>query len=97
MEPTQNGYKFIKEIASTTKAKAWHIKVNGISYQVVCAPYPRLFNITTVHLATNTGKIKPGTQPLFCLKGDMLNEAAEEVIHFLKGQPTLTYYTIPAV
>ncbi len=88
-------YKFVKEILSSTKVKAWHIKVYTENYQVVCAPYPRLFNITSVYTATRTGKIEPGTAPLFSLKGDRLEEAANELINFLNGKPELEYFTIP--
>ena len=93
----ETNYKLIKEIPSNTQVKAWHIKVENENYQVVSAPYPRLFTVTSVYSATKNGKIKDAAKPLFTIKGDKLEDAANELINFLKGTPFLEYYIIPNV
>jgi hypothetical protein len=95
----ENGYRLVKEIPSTTKAKAWHIQINKVNYQVVCAPFPRLFEITSVFLATKTGKILDAKKPLFRLKGNRMEDAAKELVKLLNGHPELKdqYYTVPEI
>lgn len=97
MSEKEIGYRKVKEIISTTSAKAWHIQINKVNYQIVSSPIPRLFTITAVFEATKTGKIKDAKKPLFNLKGDRIEEAANELINFLAGKPTLEYYEVPGI
>lgn len=78
------GYEFKKEIASTTQAKAYHVKIDSVNYQVVCAPYPRLYTIVAGYTSTRTGKIEDLKNPVFQFRSNIIQEGVIELIKILK-------------
>ena len=93
----EKGYKKVKDIPSKTSATAWHVQVNKKNYQIVSVPVPRLFEVTSVFEATKTGKILDSKKALFSLRGNRIQEAAEELVRFLDGKPTLEYFILPEI
>lgn len=81
---TELGYEFKKEIASNTQAKAYHLKIDGINYQVVCAPYPRLYTIVAGYSATRTGKIENHEKPIFQFRSNKIEEGVIELLKIKK-------------
>lgn len=78
------GYEFKKEISSNTQARAYHVKIDNINYQIVTAPFPRLYTITSGYLATRTGKIIDHEKQIFSYKSDDIDSGVIELLSILK-------------
>lgn len=91
------GYEFKKQISSTTQAKAFHVKIDSINYQVVCAPFPRLYTIVSAYAATRTGKIEDHTKPIVQFKSNIIEEGVIELLKVKKldKEPLLETINMP--
>jgi len=80
------GVHYAKEIKSTTKAKAVHVKINKVNYQVVTAPIPRLYDQMAAHTAIGSGRIKDYANPIFKYRGTDLVEGVKKLADMLLNE-----------
>jgi hypothetical protein len=88
---------FVKEIPSDTKTVAVHVKIRNQSYQVACAPIPRLYTETIAYNATRMGRVTNFDNPIIRFKGNDIVEGVKELVAKLNGNPTHDFEKPPRV
>ena len=78
-------YKYVKQIKSTTKVEAHHVRVDDINYQILISPIPRYYTQVSAYIANERGKDIDLLKPLFKTRGDKLEDGVECLMNHLKG------------
>lgn len=82
---SQLKWKFMKKLKSETQARAWHIKVEGVDYNITQVVKPCFGETITAYKASKSGRIIDW-KPLFEKPGIDYLIGIEYLLRYLEGQ-----------